>query len=136
MAILCRHAATLPNMRFVHDLAADPAALQPARVLLEAWCLSQHVDPESMVIIANELCTNAIRHGQGSVVLTASGSPDRLGLGVRQEGRYELAIPVPDSSSDLQITGRGLLMVDALAESWGWQLTASSTFVWARLSRR
>lgn len=123
-------------MRFVHELAADPAALQPARLLLEAWCLSEHVDPESIVIIANELCTNAIRHGQGPVVLTASCSRDWVGLGARQQGRVELVMPARDSSSDLQITGRGLQMVDALAESWGWQLTASSTFVWARLSRR
>ncbi|MDO8732278.1 MAG: ATP-binding protein [Actinomycetota bacterium] len=123
-------------MRFMHELDHEPAALQPARAALEVWCISEHVDPESLVIIANELCSNAIRHGEGPVTLQASCSLGWASLSVHQRGRVELAMPRRAGRTELQVAGRGLLMVDALAESWGWNISAPRTLVWARIARQ
>ncbi len=122
-------------MRFVHELEAEPAALHAARQALERWCSSQSADPESLVIVANELCSNAIRHGKGSALVRASSSPRWVGVSVEQPGSVVLLAPAPTPASELRVSGRGMQLVDALAESWGWQTTAERTVVWARLAR-
>ncbi|MDO9485804.1 MAG: ATP-binding protein [Actinomycetota bacterium] len=120
-------------MRFVHELDRDPTALQPARQALETWCSAEQIDPDSILIIANELCSNAIRHGTGQVLLRAISSPTWIGLGVWQEGSASISLPPRVTHEELQLTGRGLAIVDALAESWGWQSTSESTLIWARI---
>ncbi len=127
--------ATLQCMRFMHELEHVPSALQPARSALEAWCVSQEVAPDSIVIMANELCTNAIRDGQGPVTLSGSCSTKWLSISVHQLGSVNLAIAPRASNAELRIAGRGLQMVDSMAESWGWQSTAVRTLVWARIAR-
>jgi len=123
-------------MRFVHELAHEPTALQPARAALEAWCSLAQADPESLVIIANELCANAVRHGKGSITLQASHSERWLSISIQQYGKVALAMPARYSQTELHIAGRGLRMVDALAESWGWHTTSTHTLLWARIARR
>ncbi|MDP2014526.1 MAG: ATP-binding protein [Actinomycetota bacterium] len=122
-------------MRFVHELEHEPSALRPARNALEAWCVAQGVDPESIVIMANELCTNAIRDGKGPVTLSGSCSTQWLSISVQQRGSVSLAMPPRAWALELRIAGRGLRMVDSLAQSWGWQTTADQTLVWARIAR-
>ena len=122
-------------MRFVLEVDHEPSALHPARAALDDWCASEDADADSAVIIANELLANAIRHGSGPILLRASATAQWLSVNVQQQGKVQLAVPTHDSSSPLQVSGRGLQMVDAVAESWGWSITATATLVWARLSR-
>lgn len=121
-------------MRFVHELEPQPSALKAARVALASWCAAEEVDPDSIVIIANELSTNAIRYGQGPVLLHGSCSSQSVGISVQQRGRAAFAIPTNASAAQLQITGRGMQIVDSLAESWGWQTSAERSLIWARVA--
>jgi len=123
-------------MRFVHELEPEPTALHAARQAVERWCFSQFMDPESLVIVANELCSNAIRHGSGAVLLRASSSPRWVSVSVEQRGKVALLAPAHAHASDLRVSGHGMQLVDALAESWGWQTTEARTVLWARLARR
>ena len=127
--------ATVQGMRFVHELAHEPSALGVARSAIDDWCAGQSLDSEAIVIVANELCSNAIRHGNGPASLNASSSATWISLGVWQSGRATLSAPSRIGGDDLRLTGRGLQMVDALAQSWGWRTTAEQTVLWARMSR-
>ncbi|PKT68125.1 ATP-binding protein [Streptomyces populi] len=80
---------------------------------------------ETMTLITAELCANAVRHGRVPgrdfhVRLAAEADGGRLRLEVsdtRTERRPAVATPtVPGSESE---SGRGLLLVAALADGWG-----------------
>ena len=122
-------------MRFQHELAPEPKALRVARNEIEAWCDSMDIDAESIVIIANELSTNAIRHGHGSVTISMHSSQKWLGVSIRQHGRIAQSMPTRSAPHELHTSGRGLRIVDALAESWGWLTDADHTVFWARIAR-
>ena len=67
--------------------------------------------------MTSELVTNAVRHGQGSVVLTVTVTADLLHVEVSDEDpRLPRSRRTP---SDDGLGGRGLLIVAALATDWG-----------------
>nr|WP_079049195.1 ATP-binding protein [Streptomyces torulosus] len=80
---------------------------------------------ETLALITAELCANAVRHGRVPgrdfhVRLAAEADGGRLRLEVsdtRAERRPAITAPTaPDAEAE---TGRGLLLVTALADDWG-----------------
>lgn len=110
------------------------AAIKPARdftaALLREWRLDALI-PDA-VLIASELAANAVRHG------SREGEPVELAWAC-QPG--ELICVVTDSSAEPPVqaqpdlgseSGRGLQIVDAFADSWGWALLGPGRkAVWA-----
>ncbi|SDC26629.1 Anti-sigma regulatory factor (Ser/Thr protein kinase) [Streptomyces prasinopilosus] len=109
-------------MRF----ASTPRGARLARRLvshrLDAWG-HPYASPanETVTLIAAELTANAVRHGRvpgRDVHLRLTEAEDgTLRIEVtdtRTEGRPVAGTPAPDGES-----GRGLLLVDALADDWG-----------------
>ncbi|MFC7939409.1 ATP-binding protein [Streptomyces sp. NPDC057387] len=111
------------------------------RETLRGWSLEHRGD--DAVIVVTELVSNAVTH---AVPSSAAGVPEvRLGLALGP-ARFTLTVadpgddaPVfnPSEGSALREHGRGLCIVDALAEEWGWapRPPAGKT-VWATLSTR
>ncbi|MGW8063767.1 ATP-binding protein [Streptomyces ziwulingensis] len=111
------------------------------RDTLSDWSLGRYAD--DAVLVITELASNAVSHAVPSVT---AGVPEvRLGLALGS-GHLMLTVsdpgdnaPVltPSGDSALQEHGRGLCIVDALAEEWGWtpRPPAGKT-VWAKLSTR
>ncbi|MEU9517407.1 ATP-binding protein [Streptomyces sp. NPDC048224] len=111
------------------------------RDTLRGWSL-EHCGDDAVLVIT-ELVSNAVTH---AVPSAAAGAPE-VGLGlVLDAARLTLTVsdsgdnaPVfhPSDGSALQEHGRGLCIVDALAEEWGWapRPPAGKT-VWATLSTR
>ncbi|MET7325714.1 ATP-binding protein [Streptomyces sp. NPDC005549] len=111
------------------------------RDTLRAWSLDHRGD--DAVLVITELIANAVTH---AVPPAAAGAPEiRLGLAL---GPGDLTLTVsdpgdnmpvfnPSDGSALREHGRGLCIVDALAEEWGWtpRPPAGKT-VWATLSTR
>ncbi|MFD3326717.1 PAS domain S-box protein [Streptomyces sp. NPDC058701] len=100
------------------------------RSTLAAWGTGDEQLCETACLLASELLSNAVSHSCG---------PVRLRL--RQAGR-ELSVEVCDGSPVLPQarfaspdaeSGRGLLLVDSLAESWGTLPTAEGKAVWFSL---
>ena len=98
-----------------------------ARALPET-CLADEVS-----LLVSELASNAVRHARTpfQVSLACDGSTVRVEVG---DGDPALPIrqdPVPEA-----VTGRGLLIVDALADRWGVEPAAVGKTVWFELACR
>jgi len=69
-------------------------------------------------LLVSELVTNAIRYGRPSIVVRLRSDPPALGIAVEDRGEQlpQLPADVPDPHAP---TGRGMLLVDAIAQTWG-----------------
>ncbi|MGW2834564.1 ATP-binding protein [Streptomyces sp. NPDC001286] len=108
------------------------------RALLD-WGLDQCIDDALTVV--SELTANAMLHarrceaggeGETDVRLRLTRRPAHLVCAVTDRSD---AVPVsPHAPDSFQEHGRGLFMVDALAQHWGWtRYTPSGKTVWAIL---
>lgn len=111
-------------------LATRPAAAAEARShvreTISTWDLP--VDPEIAILLTSELVTNAVSHEtSGHVTLVIRGSHDRFRVEVHDTS---FAVPVPmDAPADAE-TGRGLMLVDNLADDWGFYRTPAGKAVY------
>lgn len=106
---------------FEYRFSPLEASVPLARHTLADWLARLPVEPgeaEDVLIIASELCTNAVHHGGRTVVLRAAPAGNDLVLEVEDDGGT-LEWPerhfgqLPDAESD---RGRGLFLVEALAD--------------------
>nr|WP_318215811.1 ATP-binding protein [Streptomyces sp. SCL15-6] len=111
------------------------------RDTLRRWSLDHCGD--DAVLVITELAANAVAHAVPSaatdrpeVRLALSLHPGRLTLSVSDPGD-DAPVRTSSDGCDLREHGRGLSIVDALAEEWGWtpRPPAGKT-VWATLSTR
>ena len=115
-------------------LAAGPAAAAEARRQVRAaictWGVP--VDPDVAVLLTSELVTNAIRHEvSGTVTLAISRSCDQLRVEVHDTS---CSMPVlVDAPADAE-TGRGLMLVGALSDGWGFYRTPAGKAVYFMLA--
>lgn len=69
-------------------------------------------------LLVSEIVTNAVVHGKPEVTLVLRIDPPGLGVVVADEGRAQPHLPdaAPDADAP---SGRGLLIIDAIASAWG-----------------
>ena len=102
-----------------HRLAATLARLGPPAALLE-----------DARVVVTELATNAVRHAGSAFSVSIDGDGARVRIGVRDRSR---ALPAPQEPSVHRLSGRGLLLVAALASRWGVEPRPDGKVVWAEL---
>ncbi|MEU6769758.1 SpoIIE family protein phosphatase [Streptomyces sp. NPDC046759] len=120
-----------------HVAPGDPKALTQARHLIRAavrsWGYREHSD--EIELVADELITNALMHTEGSAIVT---------LRALDGGHGRLRIEVEDTSSALPrrlearedgVSGRGLMLVDMLADAWGVEARGGGKAVWCEFRR-
>jgi anti-sigma regulatory factor (Ser/Thr protein kinase) len=111
-----------------------PETRHRVKALLQAW----NRPPETVdtaTLLVTELVTNAVQHTDTSdIICTVSLHSDALTLSVTDTGAAPHRAPVPAQRDGLEESGRGLVLVSALATDWGTRLTAGSREVWARLA--
>ncbi|QKV91687.1 ATP-binding protein [Streptomyces sp. NA02950] len=108
---------------FTRRLSSTRRGVRLARLLvvrrLDAWECPSELSGDAAAIVA-ELAANAVTHGRVAgrdfeVELVLTGSTLRIEVADTRAGRRpEVAVPGPDCES-----GRGLLLVSALATRWG-----------------
>jgi two-component sensor histidine kinase len=67
-------------------------------------------------LLTSELVTNAIRHGSGHVSVALRRQGDTLAVSVSDD---DAAMPVVPPEEPLALGGRGVRMVQRLAQDWG-----------------
>ncbi|MFI6663346.1 ATP-binding protein [Streptomyces sp. NPDC050523] len=120
------YSETLPGLE---ESAA--AARKLVRVALAAWHLEPLID--SGVLIVTELVANAVRHTKSRSIRIVVSKPCRhfVRIGVVDKARVMPAMVKP--GGDLPTSGRGLLLIDALAERWGTDVHDWGKQVWGEL---
>jgi len=113
-------------------LPGEPLAAREARRAVTSWALSHGfgVGVDDLELVTGELVANAASHGTGSVTLEAMQSDGRVRLRVTDEGAVAPQVQLP---SDDDESGRGLMIVAALALDWGSSVGTNVTEVWAEL---
>ncbi|MEV7077865.1 ATP-binding protein [Streptomyces sp. NPDC093516] len=127
-----------PRYRLTTDRIPQAAkeARNLTRVALAVWGLNS--DTDAAELIMSELVANAARHARGTKIRLAVNrpAPDRVHLAVTDRAPDllpQLLTPTDDSDR-----GRGLVLVDHLADRWGYALIGparapTSKRVWADL---
>ncbi|MEV5830982.1 ATP-binding protein [Spirillospora sp. NPDC052242] len=116
-------APVLPDARAAAwDLPARPRAAAEARALtagaLHDWRVADPDDADDIVLIVDELVTNAVLHGAGPIRLRLRLHGRRL-HGEVTDGRTTAPPPPPADVPIWDEAGRGLLLVAALATEYG-----------------
>ncbi|MDH6622437.1 anti-sigma regulatory factor (Ser/Thr protein kinase) [Streptomyces sp. LBL] len=109
------------------------------RATLGHWSLDHRSDDAALVI--TELAANAVVHAlpgasatEAEIWLGILWGPAHVLLTVSDSGDHPPEFTAADHSG-LPENGRGLFIVDALAEEWGWTpKSPAGKTVWARLS--
>jgi anti-sigma regulatory factor (Ser/Thr protein kinase) len=124
-------------------LAALPSAVPWARRILRhmlhEWQMESMADPAALLV--SELVTNAVEASAGDAGRDHGQLP-MIGLAIRLTAASLVlevwdASPLrpmpqkPDTASD---RGRGLLLIDALADSWGHRAAGGGKIVWCELA--
>lgn len=108
-----------------------------ARAFVREMLGKDHPLTGTACLVVSELVTNAVQHsrsgrpgGTVTVVLREAGPAVRIA--VADQGAPD-SIPVLKNDC-CGTSGRGLLLVDALAESWGYTRGRRGTTVWCHLT--
>ncbi|MFB8394810.1 SpoIIE family protein phosphatase [Streptomyces yangpuensis] len=116
--------------QYIHQ--ADPEGLSDARYALRQalrdWGVPELAD--DVEVAAGELLVNALLHTDGGAVLTMEVLPEpvrRIRLWVKDRSSVW---PRRRSPGEAATTGRGLLLVDALATHWGVESRGDGKAVW------
>ncbi|MCL2584136.1 MAG: ATP-binding protein [Streptosporangiales bacterium] len=118
-------------------LASDPRAVAEARkqacVTIAVWDVP--VDTETASLLVSELVTNAVTHdGVGAVTMAIRVARGRFRVDVHDTSS-EMPDPELDTPVDAE-SGRGLLLVDTLADEWGFYPTPGGKAVYFSLALR
>ena len=121
---------------------ATPCARLHARNITREWGLHNLADTIELVV--SELVTNAVKastdqdqrpcytdeHGLACIHLRLSTNRQAALVEVWDE---DFTLPAPNQPDLDDESGRGLMLVEALAERWGWDLAATGRgkIVWA-----
>jgi serine/threonine-protein kinase RsbW len=115
-------------------LPEGPTAVSVARREIGFLAMGRG-DVDDAVLIASELCTNAFLHGKPPVILRAviQGDLMRIEVENRRNGHSLDADGPRLMPNPREEGGRGLAIVEALADDWGAKDADGATCVWAEL---
>jgi len=120
-----------------HDLASAAAARRYVTEMLHR----QGIAPDRCddgALIVSELVGNALRHGRpradGTLRVVWSLDGHRLRVEVTDGGGPSRPELRPAAQTRMAMSGRGLAIVDALAEAWGSHTDDDGTTVWAMVA--
>jgi anti-sigma regulatory factor (Ser/Thr protein kinase) len=108
------------------------------QALLREWRLARLADTAQVVV--SELLTNAVLASSGldraAIQLSLASDRERLLIFVRD---FDPGAPAPRHASDDDETGRGLMLVEAISDRFGWHRATDGTpgkVVWAAPLKR
>lgn len=117
----------------VRHFPPEPGSVREARefVLSSGWGKDEETNIR-LAAVVSELVTNAILHAQTPFSVKVT------------QGRHSIRVDVSDESvqtpaarpyDSFEVTGRGLHIVEALTENWGFSTNPGGKTVWFELAR-
>jgi anti-sigma regulatory factor (Ser/Thr protein kinase) len=115
--------------------AVRTSALSARRFVTDAVVDVPSEVSETIALIASELATNSVRHAATAFHIRVERLPDRVHLEVEDDGE---GAPVVRTPGPTDTSGRGLQIVQALADSWGVipKEESPGKIVWATIALR
>ena len=114
----------------VVTLAPEPSSSRAARRFVADFCAREGIvgDPvDTLLLLTAEVVTNAVVYGRSDVVLSITPSPRRVRVSVGDENTR---LPQRRESDPDALNGRGLVLVEALAERHGVDVSSLGKTVW------
>lgn len=115
------------------DLVPEPRSARTARAFVDDH-VRRHVAPETAdtaVLLTSELVTNVVVHARTPMTLHLDLTADAIRIAVADEVPR---VPIPRTSHESRLTGRGMNLVASLAAKWGVEPCPSGKTVWFELS--
>ncbi|MFS8204628.1 ATP-binding protein [Streptomyces sp. CWNU-52B] len=111
------------------DLRAVPEVRRALRELLAHW--GRPGRSETAELLTSEIVTNALVHTDQEALLTATVGPRGLRVEVRDFDSRRPRLRVPNADEGTH--GRGLILVQSLADAWGVRMHGVGKAVWFEL---
>ncbi len=117
------------------DFTGDPTSASQARRFVDATLRSWSCDAllEIATLLVSELVSNAVLHAGTSIRVVIRVSHGRLRFEVHDG---DARLPARKHYSMLSATGRGLLMVERMADDWGVEPEGHGKAVWFELDSK
>jgi anti-sigma regulatory factor (Ser/Thr protein kinase) len=134
--LVVRHDGLPESARPVHARASinrrDPRAARSARDFIAGHVSEPELYDmkETAVLLVSEVVTNALRHTDGNVELELWRFTDRVRVEVSDETSRG---PVQAGADQLDESGRGVPLMDALSDRWGTSPHGAGKVVWFEL---
>jgi anti-sigma regulatory factor (Ser/Thr protein kinase) len=130
-----------PAPPVIRVLPGAPESATAARRLTRQLLGDDHPTLDTAMLLMSELVTNSVLHSRsrrpgGSITVAVCAGPTSVLIQVRDDGGPFEAQSPGASGEDASGAehGYGLLLVDALAESWGTSATTDGRVTWCRLA--
>jgi anti-sigma regulatory factor (Ser/Thr protein kinase) len=118
---------------FRRELPGELSAVGVARRWVDGYCVSSLSEDKRQVLelLTSEVVANAVLHGRGVVTLALGCGPGEVVVAVSDTSPQ----PPTVKAVDLDATGgRGVALVDALSQGWGWAPRPPGKWVWFRIT--
>lgn len=117
------------------SLPAEPLSARRARSFVTGALEQLGIDEvaDTATLLVSELVTNAMLHAGGELLVRVSDASDPGAVRV-EVGDGSSRAPRRQSYGPEAVTGRGMVLVDALADSWGCEVGPDGKVVWFELS--
>lgn len=115
--------------------AVGTSALSARRFVADAVVDVPREISETIALIASELAANSVRHAASAFEIRVEQLPDRVHIEVEDDGDGQPVVKSPGLSDT---SGRGLQIVQALADAWGVipKQESPGKTVWATIALR
>jgi anti-sigma regulatory factor (Ser/Thr protein kinase) len=122
-----------PHLRRT-SLAPVPQNARAARKFVRDCLLADHVntDVDLVVLLVSELATNAIRHAGSIFDVWVEVLLPCVRVGVDDPSPV---IPAPRAADNTALGGRGLALIEAMADRWGAETTSGGKRIWFEICR-
>ncbi|MGW5973129.1 ATP-binding protein [Streptomyces sp. NPDC055186] len=127
-------AASIGHPKYSQTFPCEPSTAEIGRKLvrdvLGVWHLDDLADRAALVI--TELIANASRHTPCSEIRLIVGRPSAIRVRLGVVDREPSRLPALSRAGEDDESGRGLLLIDAVADRWGYDLQGSGRRPWGK----
>jgi len=128
------HVASVGHPAYSQTFPCEPSTAEIGRQLLRdvlgIWHLDNLADHAALII--TELIANAARHTPSREIRLMVERPSATRLRVGVVDRAPARLPTLSEADDDDESGRGLLLIDAVADRWGYDLHSSGMRPWGK----